>query len=175
MKYEGCRIKCRECKFCPKIYFDENNKMKYKGCKMIDHDSIKLLAGVFSGYEPENEDICRYYEPAEWNISGKQSWTGIEDYIEFLDKDYYITPSFLIKEGKSKIRDIITIPLVVGTDIDRWGDYVYHVSLYDWLTGEAVKDSVIKYRRKYEVIRTKNKKAKTKKLIEINGKDKINN
>ena len=150
MTYNGKRLVCKDCKFCPKTYFDKNNKIKYRACKMLNNNTIKKLQG-FNYCSIEKEDICRHYEPAKWNDFSKENWTNIEDYIEFLDKEYYITPSFLKLEGKSKIKDIMTIPLTVEAD----EEYIYHVSLYDWLTGEAVKNNVIKYKRKYEVKKTK--------------------
>lgn len=168
MTYKGKRLACENCKFCPKTCFDENNMIKTKGCKMLNNNSVKKLKG-FNYCSIEKEDICKYYEPSEKDESIKQNWTGIEDYIEFLDKEYYTTPSFLKLEGKTKIKDIMTIPLIVKTD----EEYIYHVSLYDWLTGEAIKNNVIKYKRKYEVKKTKNKKSIPKRLIDINGKDEI--
>ncbi len=169
MSYNGNRIMCNECKYCPKLYF-ENGKKKYTACKMIDHDNIRFLESPFSGYEFAKEDICHYYEPAKWDISGQKEWTNMEDYIEFLSNEFP-TPKFLIEEGKSKIKDIITIPLVVGTKDDRWGDYVYYVSLYDWLKGDAIKDGSVKFKKKFKVVRTKTGKASKKELVAVNGRE----
>ncbi len=170
MCYKGNRLMCNECRYCPKFYY-ENGKKKYKPCKMIDHNKIRFLASVFNGYALEREDICRYYEPAEWGVSGKKEWVGIEEYIKYMDEEYYVTPKFLKEEGKSKIKDIITIPLVVGTQQDRWGDYVYYVSLYDWFTGEAIKGDVIKYKKKFKVIRSKTGKASKRELVAVDGRE----
>ena len=98
---------------------------------MIDHNKIRLYTCLFGGYEYSKRmcPICKYFEPAIWNISAQNSWKGIEPYIEFLEGDVY--------------RQYIL--LCVGK-YDCYGEYQYRVRLLDWLTGEAIQGNKIKYR-----------------------------
>ena len=169
--YEGNKLGCGDCKFCPDQVI-ENGKIKILPCPTIDHSSIRLLKPLFNtafdGVHHNN--ICNKFEPANWNLSVQNSWRGIEAYIEYMDKEYYDTPSFL---EYNKLRDVMYVSLVTGEDIDRWGEYKYEVSLYEWLTGVAIKDGVIKYRYKYKIIRTPSGHPKGTEKISEFGEEKI--
>ena len=127
---------------------------------MIDHNKIRLYTRLFGGYEYSKRicPICKYFEPAIWNISAQNSWKGIEPYIEFLEGDVY--------------RQYIL--LCVGK-YDCYGEYQYRVRLLDWLTGEAIQGNKIKYRSKWKVIRYPSGKPKKAELIELNGVELVHN
>lgn len=164
LAYEGCRLSCNDCLYRPHSKIEED-KIIYNSCPMIDHKNIRLYTKIFGGYNASimNCHICKYYKPAKWNLSGQKEWKGIEAYIEYMDIEYYYTPNFL---EYNKLRDIQYVTLCTG-GYDVYGEFQYHVSLYDWLTGDAVKNDCIKYRSKYKVIRTP--KGKPKQLEKING------
>lgn len=161
LEYQGNRLNCGECLHCPRNTKDDVTK--YTPCKMIDHDSIRFLPQIFNGYQGTiaTQNICCYYEPAKWDISGQKEWRGLQAYIEFMDKFYYITPSFL---QYNKIRHTRYITLVTGEGED--GDLHYEVSLYTWLTGNVFnKDGSINYINKKMV-----KKGRHNKYILIDSR-----
>ena len=158
-KYEGNIKHCSECKYCTDFSFIDDKKV-YRPCKMIDHNKIRLYTHIFGGYECSKRmcPICKYFEPAIWDLSAQNSWKGIEPYIEFLEGDVY--------------RQYVL--LCVGK-YDCYGEYQYRVRLLDWLTGEAIQGNKIKYRSKWKVIRYPSGKPKKAELIELNGVELVHN
>lgn len=122
-KYNGLRKFCGGCKY-------------YNNCRMIDHDKIKLYKSYFKTYESikNNCDICCYYEPANWDLTSQQNWTDIQDYTEWLDKEFYPT----LHEGESKLDYAVRKCLIYNND-------EFIVSLRNWLDGTAVKENKINY------------------------------
>lgn len=163
-EYTGNRLNCNECKFCPKMNLADDNK-KYTSCKLIDHNKIRLYTKLFNGYDGSirGSDICKYYEPASWNLSSQKEYKGIDIYIEFMI-DWHGTIE--------RLKNIIYVTLCVG-GIDCYGEFQYHVGLYDWLTANFLNDNKLKYISKYKVERTPSGKPKGKVLIDKNGIDDI--
>ncbi|BAO05019.1 integrase core domain protein [Clostridium botulinum B str. Osaka05] len=174
MAYQGNRIGCNECEYCPKIYI-EDNKMKWTSCKNLDHNKLRLYTQIFNGYDGSIRtcNICDKYKPAKWDKSGQNEWKGINAYIEYLDKEYYNTPSFL---SYNKIRDtsIGGVTICIGK-YDCYGEIQYNITLYDWITGSWFKNNQIKYPYKRKVVRTKSGKPKTTEIIDKKGIDNLEN
>lgn len=166
LKYQGNRITCKECKYCPRLRKDDVTK--YTSCKMIDHDNIRFLPQIFNGYQGsiDTKNICYHFEPANWNTSCKNEWQGIEAYIEFIDLFYYMTPKFL---EYNKIRDVLCVTLVTGEG--GTGDFQYDVSLYNWMTNNVFDDDGnINYMRKWKVNKSKTTgKALNRKIVDYRG------
>jgi hypothetical protein len=149
-KYQGCRKFCGDCKYWKyKSKYIKNDDGESKtqiisNCKMIDHNKVKLCVPYFQAYDcgQHGGSICCHFEPAEWNLTAQRDWTGIEDYIEFLDKYFYAPSVFEKRDGISKL-DIRTVALVYDGNI-------YNVTLRNWLEGTAVKDGKINYKNWYE-------------------------
>lgn len=163
LDYQGNRLNCGECLYCPKLRKDDVTK--YTPCKMIDHDTIRFLPQIFNGYQGTiaNQNICYFFQPAKWNISSQREWKGINDYIEFMDKFYYMTPSFL---EYNKVKDVHYVTLVVGDG--EYGDYQYEVSLYDWLTNNVFdNEGNIKYRKKIKIHKNKNEKPLRREVVDV--------
>lgn len=172
--YQGDRITCNDCEYCPKSYI-QNNEFKWTPCRNLDHDKLRLYTKLFNGYDGAIEtcNICNKYKPAKWNISVQNEWKGLDKYIEYLDKEYYDTPSFL---NYNKIKDTTSggITICIGR-YDCYGEIHYNISLYDWITGEWFKNNQIKYLYKRKVIRTKGGKPKTTEIISKKGIDDLEN
>lgn len=146
MEYEGCRKFCFGCKF-------------YQNCKMIDHETIKFYQPFFKTYESirSRRDICYYYEPADWNISGKDTWKGMDSYIEYMDKEYHE----LRYDGSSKLDYGIRLSLIYKGN-------QYTVSLKSWLDGTAIQNNQINYIFWHEINGKKRKLHNEKGSIKIN-------
>jgi hypothetical protein len=126
---------------------------------MIDHNKIKLAHAYFKTYGStiDDCDICTYFKPADWNLSGQKEWKGINAYIDYMDNEYY--DHWEWQQSKLDTR----------TKCLMYKGNKYYVALRDWLIGEAVKNGEIKYKRRTEVIYMTNKE----KYIERNEEGRI--
>lgn len=138
--YNGCRLTCKMCEFKPK------NILKYEPCKAIDHDVIKLYPKTFNGYSGsiDSLEICGYYKPAKWIKNS--SFKNMEEYIEFMDNEWYVTSKYYKDKGYNSIKNFQYISFIIK---DIW----LEVSLYDWMANTWNVDDKIKYIRKYEIKR----------------------
>lgn len=145
MDYCGNRIFCKEC-----TYFFSN-------CKMVDNINIKILPSLF-GTDQDGHgftNICYYFVPKSWDNSLQKEWKGIKKYYEFIN-DWYGNKGLKHK----------TVTLITGEG--RWGDFVYKVSLDNWLEGNVYKeDGSLNYKYAYKTIKTKKNKRPIR-LEELN-------
>lgn len=167
MKYRGNLITCSSCKYSPQ--FKIGDKIEYEGCKNLDHHKLRLYTKIFSGYSGSIHSchICNKYTPAEWDISGQNEWTDIDDYIDFMQNEYYRYGDKVKCIKTTKTGSVI---ICIG-GYDCYGEIHYIISLYDWLKGEWLKNDKIKYLYKKKVIRTSKGKPKTTELISNSGVD----
>lgn len=155
--YQGNRLHCGDCehhKYTMEFKkIDENNTktIYHSNCKMIDHNKVKLQEPYFKSYDcgQHSCDICCYFKPASWNISTQKEWKGIKEYIDFLDKDFYIGNEYQITHNVSNF-DKIKRTLVYNNN-----EYV--ITLRSWLEGNAIKDNKINYVYWYEIHNNKRK------------------
>lgn len=164
LKYQGNRLFCNECNHCPKSEII-NGETKYSLCPNLDHNKVRLYTKIFGGYDQSLRgcNICRYYEPALWNVSSQREYKGVEAYIEYLEKEYY--DLYDIRNST-----VGSITICIG-GYDCYGEIHYNISLYDWVSGSWFKDNKIKYLRKYKVTRTKGGRPTKTEFISKDGVD----
>ena len=144
MEKYGRILTCSSCKFCSKI--DKNDVSKFETCKMIDHDKTKLYKKIHNGYESSMSTcpICYHFEPNDISIWLKETWSGIDGYIEEL-KTYEFNSD---NKQYDKLKDIAYVTLV---RTENNITFHYHVSLYDWLTNNVFNGDEINYMYKYKI------------------------
>ena len=143
----GYNLTCRSCKFKPNRR--KNDVTKFESCKMICHDKVRFYRKVFAGYEGaiNTNPICKHFEPHSFCVYLSKIWSGIDDYIKNLEEYEYKTQPYV---KYNKIKDIECVTLVTGEG--ELGEYHYHVSLYDWLTGNVFDENGnINYMYKFKI------------------------
>ena len=120
----------------------------YKPCPNLDHDKIQLRPKVFGGYDKAYYvcEICSYYKPAKW--IKYPSFTNIEDYIEFLDKEFYEPSNYQKKLGISKIKQFGYVSIRIPSE-----DLEIEVPLIHWLKGTWREGNKIRYKKVSKLIK----------------------
>ncbi|MGL5380402.1 hypothetical protein [Clostridium sp.] len=156
--YEGNRLFCGTCKHVSRSMI-ENGKEKYTKCKNIDHDKIKLYPKIYGGYSESirNCEICGHYEPKEYIKN--PSFKNMEEYIDFMENEWYDTTEYYKSKGISKFKDCKWVSLIIE---DIW----IEVSLYDWMSNSWICEDTIKYIGLYKIKRDSKGKMKSRKAID---------
>ena len=136
----------------------------YKPCPNLDHDKIQLRPQVFNGYSGAYDscEICLHYKSAKWIKN--PTFTNIEDYIEFLDKEWYEPSNYQKAISISNLKQFRYVSIRIPSE-----DLEIEVPLIHWLKGTWKEGSKIRYKKISRLI--KNKKGEYYKMELIDTVD----